>query len=322
MTMQLDASLVEALAGRAAEVNRGVMEEALPDITYPQLVPVNTAYPEWATGATAGSWFGAGEADFLSGNAKDVPVVELAAKGKKFDFEMFGVGYRWNIEEIGIARNAGIGNLTDMKARVARRKSEEFAQAIAMVGRAAYGFEGLTNLTGATVTNAGTQWRSATALTATVDQILANVNTLVLGPINANPNAPLVVATTIAVDPITYRLLASTPAGVLYGTLTILQVIQGLNAYSQNTGTAVQVVAIPELARAAATPAGGARAIGYANRSDILELPMPMPYRFEPAYQDGPLQMTVPGIGRLAGVQLLNPNGLRYLDNVAPVPAP
>ena len=72
---------------------------------------------------------------------------------------------------------------------------------------------------------------------------------------------------------------------------------------------------------AAATPAGGARAIGYARRVDVLELPVAFGYRLEQGYQHGPFKFNVPGWGRLGGVQLHASGGLRYMDNIGPVPA-
>ena len=315
MATMMDASLFKALSGRAEEINIQVMEAPLIGITYPEIVPVNQNYTDWQIKGASAEYKFAGNADWLTGESDDVPKVALAAEAKEFGFSPYGVGYGWNMEEVGMANAYGVSSLTDMKARAARRKSEEFVQKIAISGDARKGYQGITNLTGASVSNAAVQWRSATALTATTAQILKDIAELVEGPITNVIDPTFVRADTIALDQLTFRLLGVTQAGGLdYGQKTIRQVIQ--EAYP-----GVTFVVIPELATAAATPSGGARAIGYARRVDVLELPVAFGYRFERTYDAGPFKFNVPGWGRLSGVQLHVKGGLRYLDNIGPVPA-
>lgn len=308
-----DASLLASLAGRTADINIEVMEEPLIGINYPDIVPVNTSYGDWQIEGGSGNYRFSGEADWVTGKSDDVPKVALDAETHLFGFSAYGVGYDWDYEEVGKAAAYGVGTLTPLKARASRRKSEEFAQKIAIVGDARKGYAGITNLPNATVTNAAVQWRSNVALTATPEQIFADVQTLIDGPITSVVDPTFVKADTIAVDQLTARLLGITRAGGLeYGTRTIAQVIEEMG---------VELVVIPELATAAVTPAGGARAIGYARRIDVVELPVAFGYRFEQGYQAGPFKFNVPGWGRLSGVQLHVEGGLRYLDNIGPVPA-
>lgn len=315
MTTIMDASLFSQLSGRAEEINIQVMESPLIGITYPEIVPVNTNYNDWQIKGASAEYKFAGNADWLTGESDDVPKVALAATQKEFGFSPYGVGYGWNMEEIGIAQSMGVSQISDMKARAARRKSEEFVQKVAISGDARKGYEGITNLTGAQVSNAAAQWRSNTAISATPAQILADIAALVEGPITSVIDPTFVPADTIALDQLTFRLLGVTQAGGLdYGQRTLRQVIQ--EAFPN-----ISFVVIPELATAAATPAGGARAIGYARRVDVLELPVAFGYRFERTYDAGPFKFNVPGWGRLSGVQLHVSGGLRYLDNIGPVPA-
>lgn len=310
-----DSSLFAALSGRVEDINVQVMEAPLIGINYPEIVPVNTGYQDWQVKGASAEYRFAGKADWLTGDSDDVPKVALAAAAKEFGFSPYGVGYGFNMEELGLARAYGVGSIDTLKARAARRKSEEFAQNIAILGDARKGYEGITNLSGADVSNAAVQWRSNTALTATTAEILADIAVLVDGPITSVVDPEFVRADTVAVDQLTYRLLGITQAGGLdYGTRNIRQVIE--EAYP-----GVSFVVIPELATAAATPAGGARAIGYARRVDVLELPVAFGYRFERQYDAGPFKFNVPGWGRLSGVQLHVNGGLRYLDNIGPVPA-
>ncbi|WP_399499107.1 major capsid family protein, partial [Streptomyces sp. P17] len=52
---------------------------------------------------------------------------------------------------------------------------------------------------------------------------------------------------------------------------------------------------------------GGGRMVAYRNTADVLELPMPMDYRFFPLYQDGPFNFTVPGMGRIGQIDVKKP---------------
>lgn len=310
-----DASLLANLAGRTADINIQVMEEPLVGITYPDIVPVNTSYQDWQLEAGSGVWRTSGEADWLTGKSDDVPKVGLDADTKFYGFSAYGVGYDWDYEEIGKAAAYGVGTLTTMKAGAARRKSEEFAQKIAIIGDARKGYNGIINQAGVTPINAATQWRSATALTATLEQILMDIAVLIDGPITNVIDPLFVRADTLAVDQLTYRLLQSTyAASITTGTDMGLRMVA--DVIRERYG--IEIVVIPELATAAATPAGGARAIGYARRQDVIELPVAFAYRFEQGYQAGPFKFNVPGWGRMGGVQLHNAGGLRYLDNVGP----
>lgn len=310
-----DSALFSALAGRVEDINVQVMEAPLIGINYPEIVPVNTNYADWQIKGASAEYRYAGKADWLTGDSDDVPKVSLAAAQKEFGFSPYGVGYGFNMEELGLARASGVASIDTLKARAARRKSEEFAQNIAINGDARKGYQGIINLSGANVSNAATQWRSNTALTATTAQILADIAVLVDGPITSVIDPEFVRADTVALDQLTYRLLGVTQAGGLdYGQRTVRRVIE-------EAFPGISFVVIPELATAAATPAGGARAIGYARRSDVVELPVAFGYRFERQYDAGPFKFNVPGWGRLSGVQLHVSSGLRYLDNIGPVPA-
>ena len=127
---------------------------------------------------------------------------------------------------------------------------------------------------------------------------------------------------TILLPPAAYTYIATTPYGVTSPNSTILQWFMANNIYTTRTGNAVTIREMPMLADAAtaATVVGLGRAVGYRNSSDALELPVPMPYRFEPVYQDGPLAYAVPGIGRVG--QLIEIRStVRYVDGITPAPA-
>lgn len=320
-----DASLLSVLQTQVRNVNVRVMETPLTDITYPTLLPVNQSYAEWqpdTAAITMGA--GVGEAKWISGYSKDVPLVETSASTSAIPFAVFSVGYETNYEEVGMAANAGV-NISDIKARIGRRKAEEFTQARALTGDADKGWTGLINKTGVTVLTAstkaagGTFWLNADgSLNATASEIAKDLMNLILGPVAAASQARPIIADTVALPSASYRALASTFTDVLNGGVSYLEYIRRQIAGAV-PGTNFQIVEIPELATAATQgTAGSGRAIGYRRSLDILELPMPFAFRYLDQYRDAPFGWLIPGWSRIGQVTVWEPRGFRYLDSVQP----
>lgn len=323
-----DASLLSVLQTQIRQINTRVMETPLTDITYPSLLPVNTNYADWQpdTGAiTMGA--GVGEAKWISGYSKDVPYVETTATETRIPFAVFSVGYETNYEEVGLAANAG-ANIQDIKARIARRKAEEFIQSKALSGDADKGWTGLINKAGITPVAAstkaagGTQWvDNDGSLNATAQEIAADMINGILGPVSPTSVIRPIIADTVALPSLAYRALASTFTDALNGGLSYLEWVR--RAVGNVPGASnFQIVEIPELATAATTGiSGGGRAIFYRRSLDILELPMPFAFRFEPTYKDAPFGWMVPGWARIGQVTIWNDRGFRYQDGIQQVPA-
>lgn len=323
-----DASLLSVLQTQVREINARVMETPMTDITYPSLLPVNQAYAEWqpdTSAITMGA--GVGEAKWISGYAKDVPLVETSASLAAIPFAVFAVGYETNAEELGLAANAGM-NISDVKARIGRRKAEDFIQARVLTGDADKGWTGMVNKAGITATPAstkaagGTQWVNLDGtLNATAAEIAQDLMNLILGPVVAASQVRPIIADTVALPPLAYRALASTFTDVLNGGISYLEYIRR-QISGAVPGTGFQIVEIPELATAATVGiAGGGRAIGYRRSLDVLELPMPFAFRYLEQYKDAPFGWMVPGWARIGQVTVWEPRAFRYLDGVTPVPA-
>lgn len=323
-----DASLLSVLQTQVSGINARVMETPLTDITYPSLLPVNQSYAEWqpdTAAITMGA--GVGEAKWITGYSKDVPLVETSATTSAIPFAVFSVGYETNYEELGLAANANV-NISDVKARIARRKAEEFVQARALTGDTDKGWTGIINKTGVTVTPAstkaagGTQWvNNGGTLNATAAEIAQDLMNLILGPVVAASQVRPIIADTVALPSLAYRALASTFTDVLNGGISYLEYIRR-QISGAVPGTNFQIVEIPELATAATLGiSGGGRAIGYRRSLDVLELPMPFAFRFLDQYKDAPFGWMVPGWARIGQVTIWEPRAFRYLDGITPVPA-
>ena len=323
-----DASLLSVLQTQISSINTRVMEQPLTDITYPTLVPVNQQYQEWQPNTqqiVMGA--GVGEAKWISGGAKDVPLVDTSATISGIDFSVFAVGYEVNMEELGLAANAGM-NISDVKARIARRKAEEFIESRVLSGDADKGWTGLINKTGVTIVPAsvkaagGTQFvNNDGTLNATPAEIAKDMVNLILGPVTSVNSIRPIIVDTVAVPSLVYRALAATFTDVLQGGISYLEFIRRqINGAVPNSN--FQIVEIPELATAATTViAGGGRIIGYRRAVDVVELPMPFAFRFVNEYRDAPFGAMTPGWARFGQVTVWNNRAFRYLDGVSPVPA-
>lgn len=326
--LQFLRSQTHVLSSRAFDVEYDIVD-------YASLVPVNTEYPEWASGVDfqIGDMYGA--AQWQSGWAKDVPLADVRLLSVGVDFAMYAVGYRYNVEEIGKAMYAGYP-LTARKAIAARQAADVFAAETALYGGGHPGWTGLINLAGVTPrpspdngTGSARNWVDTDGVgLKTPEQIVAELNMLLMGPPTATGVLASLIGNTILLPPLAYQYLATTPYGVTSPNATILQWFLANNIYTTRTGQPLTIRELPVLAGAATYNEGGVdlsgqgRAIGYRNNLDSLEFPMPMPFNFLDVHQYGPLQWEVPGIGRVGQLTLIRDGAVRFLDGVTPAPAP
>lgn len=299
-------------------------------INWAELVPVNTDYPEWASGVDFQVGDLTGAAQWQSGWAKDVPLADVSLISVSSEFAMYAVGYRYNVEEVGKAMFAGYP-LTARKAVAARQAADIFTAETALYGAGHPGWSGLLNLAGVTPTvspDTGTgsarNWVDSSGVgLKTPEQIVGELNSLLMGPGLVTGIMASLIGDTILLPPLAYTYIATTPYGVTSPNMTILQWFMANNIYTTRTGRPVTIREMPMLADAATATspnvAGQGRAVGYRNSRDAMELPMPMPFNFRPVYQDGPLQWAVPGIGRV-GQLIQVRDTIRYLDGITPAP--
>lgn len=299
-------------------------------VDYASLVPVNTDYPEWASGADFQIGDMAGAARWQSGWAEDVPKADVSLMSVGVDFAMYAVGYGYNIEELGKAMHAGFP-LTARKAIAARQAADIFCAETALYGGGHKGWTGLINKTGVTPTvspangtGSARNWVDANGVgLKTPEQIVGELNQLLMGPPSATGVLSSLIGDTVLLPPLAYQYIATTPYGVTSPNMTILQWFMANNIYTTRTGRPLTIRELPALSGAATDAAvtGQGRAVGYRNSQDALEFPMPMPYRFLDIHQHGPMQWQIPGIGRVGQLTVIRDGALRYLDAVTPAPS-
>lgn len=328
--MLVDAATLNFAVNASYELNARIYETVYEDISLAGLVPINTNYAEWSPGYAQLIGDSAGQAEWQSTYAKDVPLADIDLRAVQAPFDEYAIGYQWNIGEVQKAQRFGI-NLSDRRAAAARRGADQFMYDKALVGDAQKGWTGLINnalvtpvASPATGTGApNSAWVLNTGEgNKTPAQIVGELNGLLMGPASVAGTPGDLLSNRIALPAIAYRYIAVTPYGVDAPGDTILTYFLKTNLYTLRTGQAISVVELPSLATAATVGvAGGGRAIAWRNEERVLELPVPHMFRFYPLYQDGPFNFTVPGLARIGQLDVKLPGAVRYLDGITPIPA-
>ncbi|MGX9120326.1 DUF2184 domain-containing protein [Mesorhizobium sp. BHbsci] len=283
------------------------------DIQYPSLVPVDTSAPEWIQSVTYFSMDAVGQAQWFNGNAHDVPKVEMTREKFETTVSMAAIGYGYNLEELGTAQLLGM-NLSSDKAASARRVAEEKIENVAFIGDTGKGFTGLVNSSTPTATTAPADGTgSATTFASKIpDQILRDINGQLTGIFTGTLGAEI--ADTLLL-PYSVLLDLSTRRIDAVNQTTILEWIERNNIYTRTTGGQLLIRGVfgfLDTAGASSTK----RMVAYRRSPEVLKFHMPMPFRFLPAWQTGPIKFDVPGIFRLGGVDIRRPKAIRYLDGI------
>lgn len=310
------------LVNQAYTINARVYETKYPDLDFGRLVYVDESAPEWSPGVTTFMSSTVGKAEWVSGGAKDVPNAELLRDRSDIKVHMAGIGYEYNIEELGQAQllvAAGGPGLTDGKASGARRGYVEFMWNVTLAGDTTKNLLGLSNQTAVTIgtapadgTGSATTWFDANGnATKTPAQMVRDLNGVLTGVFVSTNTIEM--ADTILMPHDTYAWLASTTMSAT-NSETVLSFILRTNIYTMRTGQ--QLTIRGELGLSTAGGGGTRRMVAYANREDVVKLHLPMRHRFLAPREEGSFGFKVPGMFRTGGVEVLRTGAFRYLDGI------
>ena len=291
-------------------INATVYAVQYPELNYAELVPVNSDGPEWASGVITYITDSAGKAAWFSGGAKDMRLAEVIRGKTEAVFDMAGIGYEFNLEEVNRASLIG-QPLTNQKADAARRGALEFVHGAALLGDSLKGYTGLLNsalpVQGLVAQNAGATsrlWANKTPA-----EIMADVNDVLTGIYTGSNTVEMADTLLLPIERLLYlgqRTMSDTNSE------TVLSFIARTNAYTMTTGRPLTIRGVRELITLGAGDT--ARMVAYRRDPAIVEFYLPMPHRFLPVWQNGPLNFLVPGIFRLGGVDIKRPAAFRYAD--------
>lgn len=294
------------VVSQASHIEQGVNATVYPDIQYPALIPVDTGANQWARTITYYSSDKFGKADWINGNADDIPLAGSKMQKHETAVHMAGVGYAFGFEEVNQAQQLGV-NLQGDDAAAARRAYEEMVDRVALFGDTSKGFQGLVNNGGVTANAVGNgNWAAATEY-----DMLQDINTLLTG-VGADTNYTAMADTLLL--PYEKFVTLSTKAFANDGTMTALEFLRKNNAYTALTGQPLTIRAVRGLSTAGA--GNTARMVAYRRNPEVLKLHIPMPHRFLPVHRDGVLNYVVPGVFRLGGLDIRRPKEVRYGDGI------
>jgi hypothetical protein len=296
-----------------------VVKILYPNIQYPALIPVDTSAPEWAKSVTFYSTDMVGRAEWFHANAKDIPLADVTREKFEQGIKMAAIGYRYNLEELGQAMMVGV-NLSSDRAEAARRAYEEFLDDKLLNGDADVLWEGLLDNSSVTTIIAAENTASSANTTLwtgkTGDQVIADVNNALTGVWTNSKQIEM--ADTVLLSPADLSYIATTPrAADGASDMSIMDWLMRYNVYTAMTGQPLMVRAVRGLETVGT--GGSGRMIVYRRDPQVLKAHLPMPHRFLPVWQTGPVTFDVPGIFRFGGLEIRRPGAVRYVDGISGV---
>jgi hypothetical protein len=291
-----------------------IYQKRYPTFNYAQVIPVVTAGQPWAIGTTFFTVDSAGEAKFISGAGTDMPFNKSTRDQASHDFAMIGSGWEWTIEEINQSSLYGI-DLPATDAMSATDKIERLLNSIAFTGSTEKNWTGFANsadVPRADVATPGTFWPAKTA-----DQILADVDE-VLGRVRTQ-TSEVEWADSLAIPPAAFRTIATRRLGSGDGTITVLEYIRKNNIYTAETGQALNIYPVRELATASQD--SGGRMVAYRRDEEVVRFHLPMPRRVLAPRQKSIMGFETGIIARTGGTEWRLPKAAAYADEVTAPPA-
>lgn len=265
---------------------------------YQKLLPVSFSGNPYAPAVVFTSVKTAGEAQWLGNMSDDVPLIGAKDVAAIAPVHTAGIGYSYDFMELGQG-----AALTADKAKAARQAYEKFVDNAALSGDAKKNLKGLFNLA---ATDRQRTYDNTTWASGSVADLLA----LIFEAMNLTGDDGNITANTVLLPASIYSKLASS---FVTDTQTGLSVLQSTNPYTMETGAPITIRGFKALETAGTSSTK--RIIAYRNNEDSLRLHIPMAHRFIDTFRAGPTRWEVPGIFRLAGLNVVNPKNVAYLDN-------
>ena len=299
-------------------MEKTIYKKKYPSYDYASFIPVETAGSPWARGVMFRSSDIAGQMQWLAAKGFDMPYADVTRDQALKAFEMAGIGYERNTEEMEVAALEG-RDLGSEKADAARRIAEMGLFNIGMTGRmqgTAYNEKNWTglindaNVPTAYVANDGTGpsrlWSAKTP-----NLILRDINAGLSGI--ATTTLETEYADTLLLPRARRDYLATTRISD-YSETTIFDYITQHNVYTAETGKPLMIRSLRVLDTAGQS--NTARMVFYRRDPEVLKFHLPMPHRFLPPFQKGSMTWEIAGILRTGGVEIRLPKAMSYLDGI------
>lgn len=300
------------LISQRTHIETKVYETKYPDVTYAELIPVDTSAPDWAPIVAVASVDARGELAFVGPNSNDVNRADIGYKLGTHPVNIAAIGYGYSLEELNQARLMNM-NLSADKAAAAMRIAEQGLNKLAYLGNAASGYEGLFNTSSVVATAAGSTIAALVAAATDVAGAQAIVTFFqqridVVYVTNTNTTF----APTHILLPTAQRNLLGSAILPFGGNMTLLQYLE-MNLISGRSG---KVQFVPDISLKGAGAAGVDRMMIYTRSEETVKFHLPMGFNFQMPYQDSALSWFIPGILRTGGTEIRVPKAHAYFDGV------
>jgi hypothetical protein len=301
------------VTAQGRNIETAIYKRRYPTVNYAEHVPVVTEGNSWAIGTQFRVSDSTGQAKIISGKAKDMPFGKTTRSLATHDFFMIGAGWEWSLEETeqGMLYNV---NVTQDDAMGAADNVERLLYDIAITGSDERNIDGLINSSlvanadaAATGSGSSTFWANKT-----VDQILTDWNTG-LSTVRTQSNE-VEWADTVRLPPEAFRFIATKRLGTDGSMGTLLEYIQKNNIYTAETGQALNIAPLRDLANIADGERG--RAVFYRRDPQVLRFHLPMPRRVLPVHRVGLMHYQQGVIARTGGTEIRLPGAMFYLDGI------
>lgn len=300
------------LVSQRTHIEPQVYEIKYPDVTYQDIIPVDTSAPEWAPIVAVASVDARGELAFVGPQSNDINRADVGYKMGTHPVQTAALGYGYSLEELNQARLMNM-NLSTDKAAAAMRIAEQGLNKLAYLGNSDAGYEGLFNNSAVTVTAAGSTIAALVAAATDVagaQAVVSFFQTRIDQVYVTNTNTTFA-PTHILLPPAQRNLLASAilPFG---GNMTLLAYLEA-NLVSGRSG---KVQFVPDLSLKGAGAGSVDRMMIYTKSMETAKFHLPMGFNFRDPYQDSPLTWFIPGILRTGGTEIRVPKAHHYYDGV------
>ena len=314
-----DSDLFGFLESQVAHIESTAWRTMYADIQYHRLVSVDRSAWDWARTIVHYSMDQQGEAEPMGNRTTDLPLVAQDRTQHSVKVESFWVGYDYSVEELMVAQRIPDIDLLSDKAMIANRVMEELIDDIVLNGRSEYGWDSLLKqATGtgqvplATAKNGAggdALWANKTGL-----EMAEDIQDAIEG-VWTTSNTVLM-ADTVLLPPSAWAIAARTPVSEEFPDKTVIQWVMENNSYTAQTGQPIRLQWVRGLEDAGASGVG--RLVAYNRDPNVLRLHCPMSFGFDNPFQPNPYRYVVPGMMRCGGLEIRQPQNIRYIDGILP----
>lgn len=285
-----------------ANLESKVYEAKYTAINFAEMIPVNTAVPEWADSWDYISYDAVTLGKFIGSSADDLPNVALSANKTSVPIGYAGNSFDYSIDELRKSQQLRIP-IDVTKGRAAFRGSQEHSQRVAYFGDASRGMFGMFNNPNLALDNSTTNWATATG-----QEKVSDMNSLLIKVWIDSANTHLPNA--LAIDSERYAQISSQRMDTGTDT-TVLEFFKKNNLYTTTTGQELRI--FPRLQLATAGVGGKARMMAYELNDDNLGMCNPIPWRAIAPQMVG-LNIIVPCEYKISGVEFRYVFSAAYRD--------